>query len=301
MPVPEKGKTPDELSTIPLDELTKFPKSAAEQTMKKKLMQDKKQKKLLSKGKKPSVKAKGLSIKGKRPSIKSKSISIKAKKPSIKTKSISAQAKSPSIKSKSISIKSKTLSTGTRSQSLKIDKKQIKIEDIKSVPKSRKKTKTITASKPAGFWIRSIAMIVDLILYVLLFSVLFLAPAYFINPFHIDFSNGLNMNLLREIHRNIRIETYYGLAAGAFFLGLLYFVAATATRGGTIGKKIFGISVFKKKTMTSPIGWWRSILRTISYLVSIVTILIGFIFSAFNKDKRALHDLISGTQISYKK
>lgn len=273
MPIPAKGKTTDELSTIPLDELVKPKKQASKKTKGKTLIPKKKQ----------------------------KSIAPKSKTSSIKVKSISIKSQKPSIKTKNISVKAKSLSTGTKSQSLKIDKKQIKIEDVKSLPKAKKKLKTISASKPAGFGVRAIALIFDSLFFLILCFVLFVGPAYFLNPFKIDFTKGINLNLLREIHHNIRLETYLGLAAGVLFLALLYFVAGTALRGGTLGKKIFGIAVFKKKTMTSPIGWWRAVIRTSAYIASIAILFIGFLISLLNKEKRTLHDYISGTQVSYKK
>jgi uncharacterized RDD family membrane protein YckC len=53
--------------------------------------------------------------------------------------------------------------------------------------------------------------------------------------------------------------------------------------------------------MTIPIGWGKAILRAFSYIISSVLILIGFIIVAFKKDKRALHDIIAGTQVCHKK
>lgn len=196
--------------------------------------------------------------------------------------------------------KAKKKETGkARNPSLKIDKKQIKIEDIKSVPKVGKKPKSISAGKPAGFWIRTAALLIDTLIFILLISALFVAPAYFTNPFKLDFSKGLNMDLLREIQNNVRIEIFYALAAGVVLLGLFYFVVPVARKGWTIGKRIFGLYIFRKSTMTTPIGWGRAFLRFFSYLISTVIIFIGFIMAAFRKDKRALHDILSGTQVCH--
>jgi len=238
MTAPDVGSDQRELSTIPLDELTKSSAPAAEQTINRQPPRSKKEK-------------------------------MKSNK--------------------------------TKTPSLRIDKKQIKIEDIKSVPKIIKKPTPISAANPAGFWIRTLALFLDVIFFLILFSVLFIAPAYFTNPFKLDFSKGLNLKLLHEIHKNIRVETYYGLAAGAALFGLLYFVASVARKGGTPGKRILGLYVFRKSSMMVPIGWGKSILRASSYIVSAALILIGFIIVAFKKDKRALHDIIAGTQVCHKK
>lgn len=265
-PVPDSAKGSAELSTIPLENLTKSMKRTSDQTTKKDLKKSKKLKKVLSKKDTSSVKA-----------------------------------KVPSIKSKTPSLKAKTSSVKTDSRSLKIDKKQIKVEDVKSVPKSAKKIKAISPGKPAGFWIRTFSGLIDIIFYIILFSILFIAPAYFTNPFKINFKDGINLNLLREIHKNIRLETYIGLAAGAFFLALFYFISSTARKGGTPGKRIFGLYVFDYKTSKSPISRWRAFFRFLSYLTSIITVFIGFIIAAFKKNKRTLHDLIAGTQVCHRK
>jgi uncharacterized RDD family membrane protein YckC len=169
------------------------------------------------------------------------------------------------------------------------------------VSKISKKPVSISAAKPAGFWIRTAALILDVVFFLTLFFILFAVPTYFTNPFKLDFSNGLNLKLIQEIHKHIRIETYYELAAGCVLLGLFYFVASVARKGGTLGKRILGLYIFRKSSMTIPIGWGKAILRAFSYIISAVLILIGFIIVAFKKDKRALHDIMAGTQVCYKK
>jgi uncharacterized RDD family membrane protein YckC/DNA-directed RNA polymerase subunit RPC12/RpoP len=215
--------------------------------------------------------------------------------------SSSSLAKTAIKKQPSMPKKGKKDSKKTKNPSLKIDKKQIKIEDIKSVSKISKKLASISAAKPAGFWIRTVALILDVVFFLILFFILFAAPAYFTNPFKLDFSNGINLQLFQEIHKNIRIEIYYGFAAGGFLLGFLYFVASVARNGGTPGKRIFGLYIFRKSSMTIPVGWGKAILRALSYIISTVLILMGFIIVAFKKDKRALHDIIAGTQVCHKK
>jgi len=65
--------------------------------------------------------------------------------------------------------------------------------------------------------------------------------------------------------------------------------------GQTPGKKLSRIRVVDAQTLQlAPL--WKLTLRFISYFISLIT-LIGFFVGLFRKDKRALHDLLSGTAV----
>ena len=65
--------------------------------------------------------------------------------------------------------------------------------------------------------------------------------------------------------------------------------------GQTPGKKLARIRVVDASTLQNA-PYWKLTLRFIGYFLSFVT-LIGFFVGFFRKDKRALHDLISGTAV----
>lgn len=65
--------------------------------------------------------------------------------------------------------------------------------------------------------------------------------------------------------------------------------------GQTPGKKLARIRVVDAKTM-EPASYWKLTLRFIGYFFSFIT-LVGFFIGLVRKDKRALHDLISGTAV----
>lgn len=65
--------------------------------------------------------------------------------------------------------------------------------------------------------------------------------------------------------------------------------------GQTPGKKLARIRVVDAKTMDYA-SYWKLFLRFIGYFLSFIT-LIGFFIGLLRKDKRALHDLISGTAV----
>jgi uncharacterized RDD family membrane protein YckC len=65
--------------------------------------------------------------------------------------------------------------------------------------------------------------------------------------------------------------------------------------GQTPGKKLAQIRVVDAATLERA-PYWKLTLRFIGYFLSIIT-LVGFFIGLFRKDKRTLHDLISGTAV----
>lgn len=63
----------------------------------------------------------------------------------------------------------------------------------------------------------------------------------------------------------------------------------------TPGKKLTRIRVVDAKTL-QPAPYWKLTLRFMGYFLSLIS-LVGFFIGLFRKDKRALHDLISGTAV----
>jgi uncharacterized RDD family membrane protein YckC len=63
--------------------------------------------------------------------------------------------------------------------------------------------------------------------------------------------------------------------------------------GQTPGKKLARIAVVDANTL-KPAPYWKLIVRFLGYMLSLIT-LCGFFIGLFRTDKRALHDLISGT------
>lgn len=135
--------------------------------------------------------------------------------------------------------------------------------------------------KPAGFWIRLVARIIDS---VLLFIVLSILDAIGIS-FEIDLFEFTDPD--GEI-----VAFPFDLVA--FIVSMLYAPIALAVWGTTIGKVIFSIYVYDADGKT-PLTFGRALGRELATYVSTFTFLIGYIMAAFRTDKRALHDLIAGT------
>jgi len=71
------------------------------------------------------------------------------------------------------------------------------------------------------------------------------------------------------------------------------FLAAYST---TPGKKLFGLKVIDAKTRSN-LSFGKSLIRSLSYIVSSLFLGIGFLVIVFNKRKRGWHDSISNTVV----
>lgn len=132
-------------------------------------------------------------------------------------------------------------------------------------------------NNPGKFWIRFLAVVLDS----LLISAVISAGVFLFN---------LN-------------TTDRAVQTGEGVLTILYFVLLPVLwYGYTVGKKIAGVRIVKKDN--SDVTFVTMLLRyVLSGIVYGVTLGIAFIVSvimvAARKDKRALHDFIAGTYVTY--
>ena len=126
--------------------------------------------------------------------------------------------------------------------------------------------------RPAGFWIRAVAALIDSVL-------LLIATAFFTGVVleQDTYSNGTASNTLNPI-----IILGYGILMVAVF-------------SGTVGKLLLGMRIVR--TDGSRVSLGRATLRYFAQLLSIFTLLIGYVMVAFRKDKRSLHDLVADTVV----
>jgi len=134
--------------------------------------------------------------------------------------------------------------------------------------------------RPAGFWIRALAAVIDLVLFAL-----------------VQFS--LRLIGRRMVGADVESAMTVGPTAGFF---TLIFAAAYTTvlhclAGQTIGKMIVGVRVIAGEDTPLPFG--AALLRFAAYFASAATFMLGFVMAGLRHDKRALHDLIAGTRVEY--
>jgi len=137
----------------------------------------------------------------------------------------------------------------------------------------------MTEGRPAGFWIRALAALLDFLVFLL-----------------VQFSFGLiggrvwgpdvaSTPTFRPI-----VVVFTVVFAGAYSTLLL------ALGGQTIGKMLVGVRVVVGEEPPS-IG--AALLRFIGYFASLGTLTLGYVMAGLRQDKRALHDLIAGTRVEY--
>ncbi len=141
----------------------------------------------------------------------------------------------------------------------------------------------------AGFWVRTLADLVDSILLDLLAILLVFAVVGAASVFRIDraFSGG-------ALDWVDSLWVQGGVVASRGILAIVYFTLSTAHWGTTLGKRLFRIYVVSSATQ-EPVSLRQSWLRCVGYLASYLTLGVGFVVAAFQPEKRALHDWIAGT------
>jgi protease PrsW len=82
---------------------------------------------------------------------------------------------------------------------------------------------------------------------------------------------------------------------GMLAVVVLYHIATTAGLGGTLGKLILGYRVVTADL--GKIGWGRASARYLAQSASIVAFGLGYLWIAFDGQKRSWHDLIAGTVV----
>lgn len=130
----------------------------------------------------------------------------------------------------------------------------------------------------AGFWVRLGAFMIDLVLICI-----------------------ISVPIIVAIMRSSEWLAAGGyLIVGPYILlgvlgsiGLVYFPSFWTWRGQTPGKMALGIKIIR--TDGNPISFGRAILRYLGYLVCFLSVYIGFVVIAFQKQKRGVHDLIADT------
>lgn len=126
----------------------------------------------------------------------------------------------------------------------------------------------------AGFWIRSVAHLIDFLIV-----------------------NGVEIMLEYGIAYPLGMEAFTQQVIGVILsLGLTYFYYCRyqVRTGTTIGKKLFRIYVLDEKTGAF-LTHKQALIRTIGYVGSYLLIGCGFLMAAFHPQKKAFHDLIAGT------
>ncbi len=138
----------------------------------------------------------------------------------------------------------------------------------------------VTAPAYVGFWKRLVACIVDTIVVFLVTIPLLFAlygPGYFSRPSDEGFA-GLTDALVQ-------------IAMPALFAVLFW-----KFRGATPGKMLFSARIVDARTLGAP-STGQLVGRYFGYLLSILPLMLGFLWIAFDKRKQGFHDKVAGTVV----
>lgn len=163
---------------------------------------------------------------------------------------------------------------------------------------------------PAGFWKRTVAYSLDIVVLSLisqlLFSVILMAVAGNDTAWLLDLldraraaqDNGdmdAALALITELLPWLWRMTWIS-SVGYVLIGAAYFAGMEASPWqATLGKRLLGLKVVS--TDGQPLGWPRALLRFFSAGISWLFLNLGHAMAAWTPDKRALHDYIAGTRV----
>jgi uncharacterized RDD family membrane protein YckC len=147
----------------------------------------------------------------------------------------------------------------------------------------------------AGFWLRAVAFIIDAIvlsvIYLLLIIPLygaFVPDQYYENP-----NSGSAIEDVPVLSLLLPVDFSQLILV---LVAIFYFTVMEASRHqASLGK----IALELKVTDASGgrLTFSRAMLRNASKMISLLLLMIGYVFAAFTKRKQALHDLIAGAVV----
>lgn len=155
--------------------------------------------------------------------------------------------------------------------------------------------------RPAGFWIRFLASLIDTAI---------LAVPLGLVVYAISGGAWLDTSAMQEsIALAQQGETMKALGSSKatsmkwevlfeLLMAAVIIVFWKRWAGATPGKKLLGIHVVDAKTL-GEISNAQAVIRYVGYIASTLVLMSGFVMAAFRKDKRALHDLMADTMVIY--
>lgn len=147
--------------------------------------------------------------------------------------------------------------------------------------------------KYAGFWRRFVAILIDSILFNIVFGVIGGA----LGVLDVEMAGTVGTNTSTYTHQADASDA----AQGVFFLVYLavqwlYFaLLESSAKQGTLGKMALGIRVTDLDG--NRISFGRATGRYFAKFISAIILYIGFIMAAFTAKKQALHDIIASTLV----
>ncbi len=139
------------------------------------------------------------------------------------------------------------------------------------------------AIRPAGFWIRLTAFLIDQVFLIMVGIIIFSVTGDQESASVVDLWERLDeIDIWSDVVMPLSIEA-------------VYFTVAIGIWGRTIGKALMRVKVVRTDGSRVSIG--RAFGRYLAYLLNWMVLGIGFVVIALNPQKRGLHDLIVDTRV----
>jgi uncharacterized RDD family membrane protein YckC len=135
-------------------------------------------------------------------------------------------------------------------------------------------------ARPAGFWIRVAATVIDAVIFIFVERSFVFAG--------------------RLVHGVSGADVWSAASLVSFFTLLFtgaYSVTLHATGGQTIGKLLVGVRVVALDGGVPTVG--QAFLRWLGYGLSALPFGLGYLMAGLRRDRRALHDLLAGTRVEH--
>ncbi len=142
-------------------------------------------------------------------------------------------------------------------------------------------------TRPGGFWIRLVATIIDGIIIGVAQWIVIIPLMFLMKTSLTDLMDPTTPKWGFQIMSNLVWLVFTALYYAYFY----------SKKGSSPGKMLFKMKVINSSTGQYLTPGRAALRETIGKLISGFTLLIGFIMAAFRSDKKALHDLIAGSQV----
>jgi uncharacterized RDD family membrane protein YckC len=150
----------------------------------------------------------------------------------------------------------------------------------------------VRSHRPAGFFSRTEAFVLDLIILGIIELIGTAFIQYFLYIFRFLWFVKAFKTWLQNANNNLNVSA----VLIALFV-IAYFTFCWALVGFTPGKAAVGLKVVR--TNGKKLSFGRSLLRFIAYWISAIPLFLGFFWILWDSKRQGWHDKIAGTQVVY--
>jgi len=164
---------------------------------------------------------------------------------------------------------------------------------MQDATRARGRDRPVLRVRAAGFPRRMAAAFIDFLLITLVSAVVTLAAAMALGvPLPTAREFGADFVMAGLLDRNPMVAGAFGLLLA---MSALYQVYLGGILGQTVGKRLFGLRVISSQG-NSP-GPVIACMRFVTMALSLALAGLGFLWCIFDRERRALHDHLSGTYV----